>query len=78
MWTNPLETADLVTYTEEILNGKFHFSCSVTDISGLQEADLSSPETLENLRLKNLHEKIRNIFYNLWKLFLSKTLWSRK
>ena len=28
MWPNPQETADLVTFTEEILNGKFHFSCS--------------------------------------------------
>ena len=25
MWENPQETADLVTFTEEILNGKFHF-----------------------------------------------------
>ena len=25
MWPNPLETADLVTFTEEILNGKLHF-----------------------------------------------------
>ena len=24
-----LETADLVKFTEEILNGKFHFLCSV-------------------------------------------------
>ena len=28
MWPNPEETADLVTVTEEILNGKFHFLCS--------------------------------------------------
>ena len=28
MW--PLETADLVTFTEEILNGKLHFLCSVS------------------------------------------------
>ena len=27
MWSNPLETADLVTFTEEILNGKLHFLC---------------------------------------------------
>ena len=26
---NPQETADLVTFTEEILNRKFHFLCSV-------------------------------------------------
>ena len=25
MWPNPQETADLVTLTEEIFNGKLHF-----------------------------------------------------
>ena len=25
MWPHPQETADLVTFTEEILNGKLHF-----------------------------------------------------
>ena len=29
MWPNPQEAADLVTFTEEILNGKLHFLCSV-------------------------------------------------
>ena len=28
MWPNPHETADLVTVTKEIVNGKFHFLCS--------------------------------------------------
>ena len=28
MWPNPKETADLVTFTEEILNGKLRFLCS--------------------------------------------------
>ena len=28
MWPNPQETSDLVTFTEEILNGKLHFLCS--------------------------------------------------
>ena len=28
MWSNPQETADFVTFTEEILNGKPHFLCS--------------------------------------------------
>ena len=27
MWPNPQEVADLVKFTEEILNGKFHFLC---------------------------------------------------
>ena len=28
MWPNPQQTADLVTFTEEILNGKLKFLCS--------------------------------------------------
>ena len=27
MWPNTQETAELVAFTEEILNGKFHFLC---------------------------------------------------
>ena len=30
MWANLQETADLATFTEEILNGKLHFLCSVS------------------------------------------------
>ena len=30
MWPNPQETADLVTFTEEIFKGKLHFLCSVS------------------------------------------------
>ena len=29
MWPNPQETADLYTFTKEMLNGKLHFLCSV-------------------------------------------------
>ena len=28
MWPNPQFPADLVTFTEEILNGKLHFLCN--------------------------------------------------
>ena len=28
MWPNPQETADLVTFTEKIFNGKLDFLCS--------------------------------------------------
>ena len=28
MWLNPHETADLGTFSAEILNGKIHFLCS--------------------------------------------------
>ena len=30
MWPSPQGTANLITFTEEILNGKLHFLCSVT------------------------------------------------
>ena len=33
MRPNSQKTADLVTFTEEILNGKLHFLCSVDYIS---------------------------------------------
>ena len=32
MWPDPQETADFVIFTEEILNGKLHFLCSVKNI----------------------------------------------
>ena len=31
MWLNPQDTADLVTFTEESLNGKLHFLCSAVE-----------------------------------------------
>ena len=31
MWPNPQKTADLVTFTEEILNGKLYLFRSVND-----------------------------------------------
>ena len=35
MWPNPQENVDLVTFTGEILNGKFHF-CVVQEPEGLK------------------------------------------
>ena len=32
MWPNPQLPADLVTFTEEFLNGKLHFLCNVSKI----------------------------------------------
>ena len=51
MWPNPQETADLVTFTEEILNGKLHFLCSeVQENTHFSEFYLNS----------KLYEKISN------------------
>ena len=33
MWPNPQFPANLVTFTEEILNGKFHFLCSASRLT---------------------------------------------
>ena len=33
MWPNPRETGNLVTFNEEILNGKLHFLCSEVKLS---------------------------------------------
>ena len=38
MWPNPQETADLVTFTGEILNGKLHFLCSGSHLIRSYEA----------------------------------------
>ena len=35
MWPNPQFPEDLVTFTEEILNGKLHFLCS-DGLEGIQ------------------------------------------
>ena len=32
MWPNPQEITDLVTFTEEIVNGKVYFLCSADNI----------------------------------------------
>ena len=51
MWPNPQKTADLVTFTEEVLNGKLHFLCGGEVNSNIFKkiiAALSSNETKPN------------------------------
>ena len=40
MWPNPQETADLVKFTEEILNGKLHFLCGDISDTSRERSDL--------------------------------------
>ena len=47
-----IATADLVTFTEEILNGKLHFLCSTRD---------SLPELVSNLTSNAIHKFERKI-----------------
>ena len=44
MWPNPQFPADLLTFTEKMLDGKLHFLCSVVQLEGSQ---CSSTLTLE-------------------------------
>ena len=50
MWANSQETADLVTITEEILNGKLHFLCSVNGV-------MWSMTLKVRLKIKNIDHK---------------------
>ena len=40
MWPNPQESAALVTFTEEILNGELHFLCSDISDTSQERSDL--------------------------------------
>ena len=59
MWPNPQETADLVVFTEEILNGKLQFLCyGARDISvntGCLRYSIQTSEQIENAQ--SLHKK---------------------
>ena len=53
MWPNPKETADLVTSTEGILNGKLHFFCSDIFLPSHLLNDLSEKCSLCQNFIKN-------------------------
>ena len=59
MCPNPQFPADLVTFTEEILNGKLHFLCSVRLEMMGQTSDLDTAEQQE------IPIKVCVIFYNI-------------
>ena len=53
MWPNPQFPADLVTFTEENLNGKLKFFCSVTGFSSHEIYIANSMKSLSNLHFFN-------------------------
>ena len=79
MWPNPQETADLVTFTEKILNGKLHF---------LRSDSTWLPQTygkhISDKQIINIDEDFRRngctitdtftIFFNFNKSFLQITI----
>ena len=46
MWPYPQGTVDLVTFTEEILNGKLHFLCSEKWLTDERRGDLFPAGTI--------------------------------
>ena len=49
MWPNPQFPADLVTFTEEILNVKLHFLCSVGRCTILENLDQDTQATIYDI-----------------------------
>ena len=67
MWTNSQFSADLVTFTEEILNRKLHFLCSdFTKNKFRSESDLSivNNESLSK-KTKEIHEEAPLLCYQV-------------
>ena len=57
MWPNPQETEDLVTFTEEILNEKLNFLCSVTGSAHWKEKKKKS-NTINNDNSNNINDAV--------------------
>ena len=56
MWPNPQEIADLVTFTEKILNGKLYFLCS--DRKKFIVSDMEQSYAISNLTMQLLCSNI--------------------
>ena len=57
MWQNPQETVNLVTFTEEILNGKLHFLWS----DKISDYGVAERQNKEDMRTRRVH-KLTNLF----------------
>ena len=68
MWPNPQETADLVTFTEEILTGKLHFLCS-------DYFHYLPPKSSDYYSRAKLRQTFHQLWQNAVKLRLAKHLY---
>ena len=53
MWSNPHNTVDLVTFTEEIFNGKLHFLHSDTQIFSVYSQSILN-DSVQGKNTKNM------------------------
>ena len=59
MWSNPQETANLVTFTKGILNGKLHFLCSdiiMPEENVNQEFRLTKIDEIRNYLIEEINQ----------------------
>ena len=71
MWPNAQFPADLVTFTEEILNGKFHFLSSVSS-KRVKEPEIPSKLTLKNPASKLTKESMLKVLaIYVWKTIVT-------
>ena len=68
MWPVPQETADLVTFTDEILNGKRHFLCSVCYMDEQKACSVSSTWSWNHKDLSALLD-IWQVNWQKWRFF---------
>ena len=80
MWPNPQETADLVTITEEISNGKLHCLCTETKpclrfisrFNALKHVEFCETKEMEKeSKRKNVLENVQHC-HTIWKMNLIK------
>ena len=63
MWPNPKFAADLVTFTEEILNRKLHFLCAVElIIPGNYRASIDLNDTFNSVSVYENHQPYLTFF----------------
>ena len=68
MWQNPQFPADLVTFTEEIFNGKLYFLCNDVDSTQTYKYVLNGSLTAQNIKfsMKDFFSKCDQIHCLLW------------
>ena len=78
MRPNPWFPADLVTFTEEIINGKLHFLCSVLKKSFAVYIILDHSITLKILEfILNSAEKVKPYFFTFLNVYVSWIQWDK-
>ena len=76
MWPNPQETADLVTFTEEFLNGKFFVQWSLHPLQfGFYLLMLMNDKNTSKIELTNYKRVLRLVYpagiyiFKVWRHF---------